>query len=66
MLDAFIIDQLQKERERSRSSYIPLYIEPPRPTPEPLRPEETEDDEPREESPSHGVVIIDYFSDDES
>lgn len=60
MLDAYIIEQLQRERERSQTTYVPLYIEPPQPFLD--RDEEPEGKE-EDGDTDHGVVIIDYFID---
>jgi hypothetical protein len=58
MLDAFIIDQIRKERERRDSGFQPLRIETPRPSPEdPFRREPERREEDKKE---RGVVIIDY------
>jgi hypothetical protein len=60
MLDAWIIERLEKERERTRGkdSRIPISIEPPPhhvPTDVDRPPEEEERDRPK-----RGVVVIDF------
>ena len=58
MLDAFIIEQIRKERERRDSGFKPLRIETPRPTPgDPYR---REPERREEKDKERGVVIIDY------
>ncbi len=55
MLDAFIIDRIQRERESARGSFIPLRVEvpPPPPRAEPLVPAP-------EEGSERGVAEIDF------
>lgn len=56
MLDAYIIDRIQKERDRDRErdgAFIPLHIEVPR---EPQLPEER----PEEDGPDRGSTTIDF------
>lgn len=69
MLDAFIIDRIQRERERARKGEqdgrIPLHIEPPRPRdrdPETWRDEDGYKDHPTRDVPPQprGSVIIDF------
>lgn len=56
MLDAFIIDQLERERERSQWEPIPLQL----PIPSPRQPDGSNGEELVDEKPSdRGVVIID-------
>lgn len=69
MLDAYIIDQLRREDERSRSAYLPLYIEPPQPPgPDAYRDQDNAYSYERgvcevDSESASGVVIIDYYSD---
>jgi len=58
VLDAFIIEKIQREQERQDSERQPLEIEKPRP-PERPRPRRGESvDEPGQE---RGIVIIDFL-----
>lgn len=57
MLDAYIIDRIRRERDRSqrRNSQVPLHIEDPqnerRPAPKP---------QPKHEDPERGSTVIDF------
>lgn len=58
MLDAFIIDRIQREREASSPhARVPLRIEVPLPQPPPPRAERPEASD---EAPERGVVDIDF------
>lgn len=60
MLDAYIIDRIRRERERTHreSARLPLHIE----RPEPPGPSEQTTDE---DVPERGSAIVDYRVDDE-
>ena len=60
MLDAYIIERIKREQERSDSSRIPLHKEPQRPPPESSYERERDRWHERpERKPERGVVIID-------
>lgn len=58
MLDAFIIDQLRRERERKQWEPIPLHLPLRSPPPEDSETVPANEDE---EGDDRGVVIIDKF-----
>lgn len=63
MLDAYIIEQIRRERERSDPGLRPLRIEVPRPEADDrFRPVQDDREKRREEDgeQDRGVVIIDY------
>ncbi len=60
MLDAFIIDQLRKEREKEQWEPVPLHL----PIPIEERPN-SEYDKDQDGDSNGGIMIIDVFNDDE-
>jgi hypothetical protein len=55
LLDAFIIDRIQREREATKGAFVPLRVEVP-PPPSQAEPPEAE----RDDVGSHGVAEIDF------
>lgn len=59
MLDAYIIDRIQRERERARNTDMRPRIEAPRPNREP-DPRDRRPDGKEDKPQERGVVIIDF------
>ncbi len=58
MLDAFIIDRIQREREKSRDQRPALQIEEPRPEPEPYQRQPA--DRNNADREDRGIVEVDF------
>ncbi len=58
MLDAFIIDRIQREREKQRDDRPALQIEEPRPLPDLLPRQPTDHDQDRDND--RGIIEVDF------